>query len=126
MRLCSLFCILLLFVAGCGKKNVEKPVSYRSDIQPILNKHCIQCHGIKRVNRRILLTSYVDVMNSTTKPPKTPIVIPNKVTKSWLYLLAATKQPHYRMPPDTSTFQPVPEDEVKLIAQWIEEGAKHN
>jgi uncharacterized membrane protein len=120
-----IFCVLGCLLIGCGKKS-EKPVSYQADIQPMLNTHCIQCHGSEKAYRKIVLTSYDSVMNSKLRTQKKPIVIAKKVADSWLYILAATKQVHYRMPPDTTTVIPFTDDEVKLLARWIEQGALNN
>lgn len=123
MRPLSLLLLVLLF-AGCSKD--KKPVSYHADIQPLLTAHCIRCHGNEKAVRKIKMTSYEDVMASKIRSTGEPIVIPQQVAKSWLYILAATKQEHFRMPPDTLGMVPFTEEETKLLARWIQEGAQNN
>jgi hypothetical protein len=121
--------LLLLIIAGllsgCGQKTV-KPVSYHEQIQPILNSKCVNCHGVDVTRGKIALTSYASVMKSRTFPGKKPLVVALEPAKSWLYIVCATNQPHYRMPPDTSTIVALPKEQLQLLAKWIEEGAQEN
>lgn len=114
-----LSCVLL----GCGK---EQPISFREQIQPILNNHCVQCHSTENAPGDIALTSYDRIMSAETIHGKKPLVVPGDPTKSWMYILAGTDQPHFRMPPDTSSVAPLPKEEVQLLGKWIMEGAKNN
>ena len=118
----SFVLVVFVCIAGCGRI----PVSYREQIQPILNNHCISCHGTENASGKINLTSFEAVMSSRTSPGKKPLVIPGDPAQSWLYILARTNQPHVRMPPDTSSQQPLPEDDIQLIGKWIMQGAKDN
>jgi hypothetical protein len=124
MRMVALI-LLAALLAGCGKKTPE-PVSYREQIQPILNARCISCHSTQRAERRIELTSYESLMSSRIPRGKKPLVIPENYPKSWLYILCSTNQPHYRMPPDTLDLTLLPKAELMLIAEWIKQGAKNN
>jgi uncharacterized membrane protein len=124
MRVFSLL-LLSCLVLGCGQKG-SKPVSYRDDIQPVLNNRCVRCHGSENAQGNIVLTSYQNLMSSHTVKGKDPLVVPTKVSESWLYTLSATSQPHFRMPPDTSNLTPLPKNELELIARWIMQGAKEN
>jgi hypothetical protein len=124
MRLPAIILFAILMI-GCGKKAPE-PVSYRNQIQPILNARCISCHGTERAEGKIILVSFETLMNSRILPGKKPLVIPSNHVQSWLYILCSTDQPHYRMPPDTSNRSLLPKQEIALIADWIKQGAKNN
>jgi mono/diheme cytochrome c family protein len=124
MRLSCVVILGLLFL-GCGKKE-QKPVSYREDIQPILLKRCVSCHGGEGAAGKIDLTSYEALMASRTVKGKKPLVVVERLSESWLYVLAATDRPDSRMPPDTSHLVPLPNEEVQLIGKWIMQGAKNN
>ena len=124
MRLLALL-IGISLLGGCGRKEM-KPISYHDQIQPILNSRCLECHGTEQPRGNIVLTSYETLMSSRTFPGKKPLVRAQEPAKSWLYIVCATDQPHYRMPPDTSTVVALPKEELQLLAQWIEEGAKKN
>ena len=124
MRFVSI--VLLVFIlAGCGDK-ASGPVSFRTQIQPILNNRCVKCHGGEQTLGKIVLNSYESVMTSRTRPGKKRLVVPDTLSESWLYILSATDQPHYRMPPDTSKVTPLPKEELDLMARWILQGAKNN
>jgi uncharacterized membrane protein len=116
----ALGCILL----GCGNK--EQSVSFHDQIQPILSTRCVQCHSTENAPGDIALTTYDRIMSAETIHGKKPLVVPGDPTKSWMFILAGTDQLHFRMPPDSSQFLPVPKDEVQLIGKWIQEGAKNN
>lgn len=114
-----------LFFFGCGKKD-QQPVSFREQIQPILQTRCVRCHGEENAAGKIMLTSYEAVMNSRTVKGKKPLVVSENLSESWLYVLSGTEQPHFRMPPDTSHITPLPKDEVQVLGRWIMQGAKNN
>jgi uncharacterized membrane protein len=116
---------VVLLLVGCGQQGPE-PVSFREQIQPILNDRCARCHGAEQTLGRVVLTSYEGMMSSRTHPGKKRLVVPDTLRESWLYILSATDQPHYRMPPDTSNITPLPQKELELIARWIMQGAKNN
>ena len=124
MRLPAIIFIALL-IPGCGKKAPDS-ISYRDHIQPILNARCISCHRTEKAEGKIVLVSYDALMNSRILPGKKPLVIPSSHVQSWLYILCATDQPHYRMPPDTSNRSLLPKAELALVADWINQGAKNN
>lgn len=114
--------IIVILIAGCGKK----PVSFKEQIQPILNARCTQCHGTEVARGKIVMASYPSFMSSRTVSGKEPLVIPGSPYQSRLYILCETNQPHFRMPPDTSSVTPLPAGELDLLRHWILEGAKDN
>ena len=124
MRLINVLLIGLLFF-GCAKKD-QKPVSFREQIQPILQTRCAKCHGEENAAGKIVLTSYEAVMNARTVKGKKPLVVSENLSESWLYVLSGTDQPHFRMPPDTSRITPLPKDELQALDKWIMQGAKNN
>lgn len=114
--------VLLVLVSGCGKK----AVSFREEIQPILNDRCGKCHIGEHASGGVVLNSFESVMNSRTKKGKYPIVVAGKLSESWLYILSRTDQPHFQMPPDSSRSGKLPEKEVELLGKWIVQGAHDN
>ena len=114
--------LLVLALIGCG----QKPVSYHTQIQPILNNRCVSCHGAEKPAARIVLTSYEGLMSSTATKWKKPIVVAGNLAESWVYLRGGTDQPHFRMPPDTLSMTPLSKEEVELLGKWILQGAKNN
>ena len=121
MRIAA-FLLLSLLLIGCGRKSV----SYRSDIQPVLDQRCVQCHSAQNPSAHIVLTSYDSLMSATIAKWKKPIVIAGNASESWLYLRCGTTQSHFRMPPDTLGLVALNEKELELIGKWIQQGAKND
>lgn len=114
---------------GCG----QREVSYAKDIKPILEKSCIECHnatGEGQLASALSLVAYEDLMKGTQFGP---VVLPGSSISSALYQVIAGKtDPEIRMPPhhDESWAEgrgvPLSDEQIALIARWIDEGAKNN
>ena len=85
-------------------------VNYDSQIQPIFNSKCIQCHGN---SAGLNLSSYHDIMMGSNNGD---VVIPYNHSSSELWIRVNSGQ----MPPGNNDLT---DDQVDLIAQWIDEGA---
>jgi hypothetical protein len=103
---------------------VQQPqISYRTQVEPILQEHCKECHsrngeGYKKSGFSV--DNYEDVMKGTKFGA---VVVPGSAITSTLYLLVAGKaDPSIRMPHDK---KPLSEYDTKLIKTWIDEGAKN-
>ncbi len=124
MKQTTIIILAVVLLAGCQK---EQNVSYKAQVQPILNAHCVSCHGGERPKGKIDLTSYANLMTTRAKVSgKQPLVVPGSPTESRLYVLCATSQAHFRMPPDTSKITPLPAEELKTLMRWISQGAQEN
>ena len=88
-------------------------VDYNSEIQPIFNSSCINCHSGSDAEEDLSLTSYNNVMNGGDSGD---VVIPYDHANSllWQYINSGF------MPPGTNDLT---DSQVDLIAQWINEGA---
>lgn len=115
--------VLLLFMlawsAACTKK-----VSYMSEIKPILDDHCLECHakGKKGYNESGLsMESYADLMKGTKFGP---VIEPGSSISSTLMRLVDHKaDPTINMPHDKSKIE---DGHIELIKLWIDQGAKNN
>ncbi|MFA0750992.1 MAG: hypothetical protein SLRJCFUN_001395 [Candidatus Fervidibacter sp.] len=96
----------------------RRPVSYSKDIQPLLLKRCVVCHGEKKAEHDLRLDSYEAVMKGDREGP---VVVPGKSNESRLYLVVAGKK-EPKMPPDP--LPPLTPMELELLRRWIDEGAK--
>ncbi len=124
MKQTALIAALLLLLVGC---HTDRNVSYQTQVQPILTAHCVRCHSGEKPKGKIDLTSYASLMSTRAKiSGKQPLVVPGSPAESRLYVLCATAQAHFRMPPDTSSIAPIPEEELKTLMHWISQGAKEN
>lgn len=111
----------------------EKTVSYSSDIQPILDDYCAECHmpgseGFS--NSGFNVSSYETVMKGTSLGA---VVEPGSAISSTLYRVIAKKSAvEIQMPPNEDETlamgrgKVLPDDKVNLIQLWIDQGAKNN
>jgi hypothetical protein len=110
-----------VLLAGCGQKE-SKPLSYQADIKPIMDQYCVECHkaGGKGTEKSgLLLDTYAATMKGTNFGP---VVIPGQAINSTLYRLVTGKaDPSLRMPHDS---EPLAEDKINMIKDWIDQGAK--
>ena len=88
-------------------------IDYNSEIQPIFNSSCTNCHSGSDAEEDLSLTSYNNVMNGGDSGD---VVIPYNHANSllWQYINSGF------MPPGTNDLT---DSQIDLIAEWINEGA---
>ena len=115
--------------AGCGRSEV----SFANDVQPILEVACIECHtssGEGVAASGFSVSDYDAVMKGTDLGA---VVVPGSSISSTLYMVVAGKtDPEIRMPPHHEESwadgrgTPLADDEIAIIAAWIDQGASNN
>ncbi len=122
--LAVLFLAAGIWLINCETKEVID-VSYAIDIDPIFGSaryNCKGCHTSASVSH-LDLTTYDGLMSGESD--HSPVVIVGDADNSLLYLKVAMNEPLIgdRMPPPgpylTST-------EIRLIRDWIDQGARDN
>jgi len=116
-------------ISACGRGEV----SFASDVQPILEVACIECHttaGEGTMASGFAVNDYDSVMKGTEFGP---VVVAGSSISSTLYMVIAGKtDPEIRMPPhhDEAWAEgrgvPLADEEIETIAAWIDQGAKNN
>lgn len=112
---------LLLSIYHC-EGNPKLQVSYATDIDPIFStKECKICHTAN-INVHLDLTSYNGLMRGSDNGP---VVIPYYADNSLLFLKVAFDNPPIgvRMPMGRA---PLTQTQIRLIEDWINQGAKNN
>lgn len=116
-----LIAFLVFVLYGCYYDTppfVETPtnVSFAGDIQPIFNQNCISCHNGSLHPNLTTGNSYNALMALPTGS-----IVPGDASGSELFqmLNGGGDNP---MPPGTS----IPQAQIDLFGQWINEGAKNN
>ena len=103
----------------------EPKVSFSQEVRPVLEANCLSCHqagGAGFEASGFSMVSYDDLMKGTDAGP---MVIPGDVEGSNLVVLMEGRaDPSISMP--HGSLEPVPGAEIKLIKQWIAQGAKNN
>jgi len=115
-RVCAL--LVTLALVGWCVEPLHAEVSFREHIAPILQEHCVACHGAKRAEGGYRL----DTVEELVKPGDggTAPIVPQKSGESeWVSRLRA-HEPGVRMPDES---EPLAPEQIDLIAKWIDEGA---
>ena len=101
-----------------------KAISFNKDIRPILSDRCFTCHGPDAEKRQAGLR--LDTMTDATAVLESGshALVPGKPSKSEIIARINSKDPDIVMPPP-EVGKPVTQEEAKLFAQWIAEGARY-
>ena len=94
-------------------------VSYSKYIQPVLNVHCVDCHGGTETEGGVVLISWATTVSNYN------IVAPKHASNSQL-VWAVQGVAGYVMPPLGSSYKSLNSNQVDGIITWINEGAKNN
>jgi hypothetical protein len=94
-------------------------VSYSKYIQPVLNVHCVDCHGGSETDGGVVLISWATTTSNYN------VVAPDHANNSQL-VWAVQGKANYAMPPLGSSYGALNSNEVNGIITWINEGAKNN
>jgi cytochrome c5 len=108
-------------------------VSFSSEVQPIFEKHCIECHDTRGEGvtaSGFSVRSYGSVMRGTKYGP---VVEPGSSIASTLYLVVSHKTaeeiqmpPHHRNARAKDRGSPLSRYEIAKIEAWIDQGAQDN
>lgn len=99
-------------------------VSYKEDVLPIFQARCARCHGAEDEEGEVvaevslILINYERLMMGSEFGP---VITAGDPADSWLLEMITEGD----MPPEGEGDK-VPEEEIAVIRQWIEEGAKNN
>ena len=115
-------------LTGC-----DRTVSYKSDIQPVFDAYCAECHtpGSEGFDTSgFNVSNYETVMKGTRLGP---VVEAGSAISSTLYLVIAQKAAiEIQMPPSRKHSlaegrgKELPDNKVDSIQRWIDQGAKNN
>ncbi|MGV3560993.1 DUF1553 domain-containing protein [Larkinella arboricola] len=97
----------------------EDKVDFNTQIKPLLNKHCIACHGgVKKAANFSLLFKHEALQPA--KSGRHPIV-PGDASASEMIRRLTLTDPEERMPLDAPPLKP---EEIELLKNWIDQGAE--
>ena len=97
----------------------DHQVDFATEVKPILNKHCISCHGGVKKNAGFSVLFESEAMGVTESGK--PAIVRGSARKSELIQRLHHTDPELRMPYQEA---PLSEDEIKLLTDWINQGAK--
>ncbi len=124
----AMLLVIAASLAACEKDTVEllqfQNVTYADDVEPILQKHCTECHVAGQQGAEatgFLVDSYESLMKGSRLGP---VINPGSAKTSSLYNMVSgkgnltTTMPHGK--------DPISSEEIETIRGWIENGAVEN
>ncbi|WP_114751736.1 DUF1553 domain-containing protein [Pleomorphovibrio marinus] len=116
-----IFASSLLFLSGIilWQLGHEEKVDFSADVKPILNKHCISCHGGVKKNGGLSFLFEEEAKSATESG--VPAILPGNAKKSEMIKRLHEKDPELRMPYDRP---PLSEKEIETLSKWIDQGAE--
>jgi hypothetical protein len=113
----------VLLLAGCIRE--QQPISFRQDVQPILQANCIECHvepdGAGYLKTGLVLTSHAGLMRGNFYGP---VIIPGDSRHSVLNMLVEGRvDPSIRMPHGREALGSY---EIEVLRLWVDYGALNN
>jgi len=93
-------------------------VDFDAEIRPLLQEHCIECHGEKKNKADLRLDAKVHAFKGGESGPA---IVPGDSAKSGLFSRITSADEDERMPPKNDPLKP---PQIALIKQWIDSGAE--
>lgn len=115
---CYSLCFLLIAgIVSADEKPAKTKIDFVKDVEPILAKHCYDCHGPDEAEGRLRLDAKKIVFKGGINGPS---IIRGKSDKSLLYKRIVSDELGDQMPVDAD---PLSDAETKLIRDWIDQRA---
>lgn len=111
--------VMLLFGAGAQEKSKAK-LTYAKDVGPMIKKYCLPCHLAENENPSGLALDNYETLAKGGNHGKT--VVAGKPDESNLYLKLLPNPPFGKQM--ARNRQKLTEEEVKIVYDWIAQGAK--
>lgn len=121
--------LILTFIAASAVLGVgiltpaqaqTKEVSFKKDVSPVLKKYCYNCHAGEKSSHGLKVDTYDNIMKGSKY---SKVIKPEKSAESVIIRSVKNQPGGTKMPPGRRS---VSESEIKLIADWIDQGAKNN
>ena len=109
----SLNCVWLM--ALCCSATADEPVDFGKQIAPIIEQHCVRCHSPGNSKGDVSLATLDDLKSNE-------YVVAGDADGSYLIELVTSQDGEPPAMPKEA--KPLSDDEVTLLRQWIEQGAK--
>ena len=115
--------LLALLAAGLGQAAAE--IDFGKQIRPILSDRCYFCHGPDENDRKAKLRLDTEEGARAALGGGMFAIAPGDLEHSEVYQRIISEDPEERMPPPKSNLS-LSDEEVALIAKWIEGGAEYS
>ena len=109
-----------LLLSASTVSQAADPVEFARDVKPILEVHCLKCHGDERPKGDLNLTTRTEAMKGGEGGTA---IVPGDPTESSLYTLTILPASHDDvMPPKKEGL--LNKAQTEMLKAWIQEGAK--
>ena len=116
---------ILLIATNFGLVKAEE-IKFNRNIRPILSDNCFSCHGpnSKDAKRGLQLHTESTATAPLRKTKNRRAIVPGNKKASEVWTRINALDPEDRMPPIKSNHT-LTKNQIKVIGQWIDEGAKY-
>lgn len=124
----SLFALSFLAAVAVAKEvdtsklpppSTRTGVTFDTDIKPVFQKSCVECHGPKKAKGKLRLDSLPGVLKGSEDGK---VVVPGDSAKS--ALVHSVALPVKKAMPPKGKGTPLAKEDVALIRAWIDQGVK--
>ena len=110
---------IIILLIGVFSLKQDKRVDFSADVKPILNKHCISCHGgVKKSGGFSLL--FEEEAFAVAESGEPAIKRGDAAHSNFISRLTEA-DPELRMPYNAA---PLSEEEIDVLRRWVDEGAE--
>ena len=109
---------IFLYISVTATARAADAVDYRRDVQPVLARHCLKCHGATEQKSDLRLDSAAGALTGGNAGPA---IVAGKSSESLLIDAVTKAENTSAMPPEGSRLSAV---EVDVLRRWIDAGAK--
>ena len=106
---------MLSMFLGLQSSVVAQMVDWTREVLPILQTHCIACHGPDTQESKLRLDTMTEALRGGDSGE--PVIVPGDSYRSYLVERINSTDPKLRMPPDSD---PLSEKEQSLLKAWID------
>ncbi len=107
-------------LAAAEPESKLPPVDFVRDVQPLLARHCYECHGAKRQEGGLRLNGRATALAGGDSGKKA--IVPSDPKTSRLIQAINGTDAEIAMPPDGEG-QPLSAAQIELLTRWVSEGA---
>lgn len=111
--------LLLAGAVGLMAMWPSPEIDYNTQVKPILNKHCISCHGGVTAKGGFSLLFREEALAPTQSGK--PAIVPGHPGQSDMIRRLTLTDPEERMP---YKHAPLSDEDIKILTQWVKQGAK--
>ena len=108
----------LVWVIGAFRAHAADRVDFARDVQPVLAKHCAECHGSDEQNGGLSFSDRESAFAEADSGSRA--IVAGDLNASELYVRITTSNEDQQMPPEGDRLA---QDQIDLIGKWIAEGA---